>query len=84
MSKPNKPLRALALDPKDPTFMTQFLKQKNPQSADETFLLRQLHSKVHKQGKTELIDFSSSTLVQVRDGNTLSDSAFVRRGLSHL
>ena len=61
--------------------MSTFLKQRKPRTADETFLLRELHAKVHRAGKTELIDFSSATLVQVRDGNTLSDSAFVRRGL---
>jgi hypothetical protein len=61
--------------------MTTLLKQKKPKNADETFFLKQLQFKIHKVGKAELIDFSSASLLQVRDGNTLYNDTFVRRGL---
>jgi hypothetical protein len=37
--------------------------------------------RTHKAGKNEFIDFSSASLVQIHDGNTLSNGRFVRRGL---
>lgn len=51
---------------------------------DEAQFVKLVRYRKFKVGEQDFIDFSSNSLPQLREGNTISNGKWVRRGLPHL